>query len=372
MLLDRFMVVLYKTGFLSECVWRMLAKTERISLPNLLAGRDVYPELLQRHATPKNAMEALLRYLRDPEYRDAVLAAFGVPGRGWESPERLHSGRRVFCPARSKRGVGAAAYRGGHLREQEDRFAESQRPRRALGVGSPFARGAASPAAGTCRSGFFPVSSRRGKSAASRLLSRYSGCNRTGIVSPDGALPAEIRGKGRTEPLPTRWCSSAATCSGGGCSPRAPGAALLLLVRAKNGIERCAALFTAYREMAESIASSGEGQALQRTGRILLAGDLAAELPDAFVHAPHGEDRIPEGRPRVAFFPGSREHIRKYAVPLIREAVAALRETFPSLDARIILSPFASAGEEEAFRRSGDLTPVREEAKRRFGALTSL
>ena len=127
----------------------------------------------------------------------------------------------------------------------------------------------------------------------------------------------------------------------------------------KNGIERCAVLFTAYREMAESIASSGEGQALQRTGRILLAGDLAAELSDTFVHAPDGEDRIPEGRPRVAFFPGSREHIREYAVPLIRELAAALRESFPALDARIILSPFASAGEEEAFRRSGDLIPVR-------------
>jgi hypothetical protein len=43
----------------------------------------------------------------------------------------------------------------------------------------------------------------------------------------------------------------------------------------KNGMERCAALFTAYREMAESIVSSGEGQTLQRAGRILVAGDLA-------------------------------------------------------------------------------------------------
>ena len=127
----------------------------------------------------------------------------------------------------------------------------------------------------------------------------------------------------------------------------------------KNGMERCAALFTAYREMAESIVSSGEGQTLQRAGRILVAGDLAAELPDAAVNPPDGEGRIPSGRPGVAFFPGSREHIREYAVPLIRETAAALRESFPSLDARIILSPFASPGEEEAFHRSGDLTPVR-------------
>ena len=127
----------------------------------------------------------------------------------------------------------------------------------------------------------------------------------------------------------------------------------------KNGIERCAALFTAYREMAESIVSSGEGKALQRTGRIFVAGDLAADLPDAFVNAPDGEEGAAGGRPGVAFFPGSRENIRTFAVPLIRETADALRESFPSLDARIILSPFASAREEEAFRRSGDLTPVR-------------
>ncbi len=89
MLLDRFMVVLYKTGFLSECVWRMLAKTERISLPNILAGRDVYPELLQRHATPKNAMEALLRYLRDPEYRDAVHSGLRIAREGMGEPGAL-------------------------------------------------------------------------------------------------------------------------------------------------------------------------------------------------------------------------------------------------------------------------------------------
>ncbi len=72
MLLDRFMAVLYRTGFLSELVWRLLSKTDRISLPNILAGREIYPELLQRKATPLDAFSALLRYLRNPEYQDAV------------------------------------------------------------------------------------------------------------------------------------------------------------------------------------------------------------------------------------------------------------------------------------------------------------
>jgi lipid-A-disaccharide synthase len=89
MLLDRFMVVLYKTGFLSECVWRMLAKTQKISLPNILAGREIYPELLQRHAAPENTTEALLRYLRDTEYRDAVHDGLRVAREGMGAPGSL-------------------------------------------------------------------------------------------------------------------------------------------------------------------------------------------------------------------------------------------------------------------------------------------
>ncbi len=89
MLLDRFMVVLYKTGFLSECIWRMLAKTKMISLPNILAGRNVYPELLQRHATPKNTTEALFRYLRDPEYRDTVHSGLRIAREGMGKPGAL-------------------------------------------------------------------------------------------------------------------------------------------------------------------------------------------------------------------------------------------------------------------------------------------
>ena len=89
MLLDRFMVVLYKTGFLSECVWRMLAKTQKISLPNILAGKEIYPELLQRHAAPENTTEALFRYLRDSEYRDAVHDGLRVAREGMGAPGAL-------------------------------------------------------------------------------------------------------------------------------------------------------------------------------------------------------------------------------------------------------------------------------------------
>lgn len=89
MLLDRFMVVLYKAGLLSEFVWNMLAKTKRISLPNILAGRDVYPELLQRHATHTKTTEALLRYLRDPAYCTSVHDGLRIAREGMGKPGAL-------------------------------------------------------------------------------------------------------------------------------------------------------------------------------------------------------------------------------------------------------------------------------------------
>ncbi len=125
----------------------------------------------------------------------------------------------------------------------------------------------------------------------------------------------------------------------------------------KKGMGRCASMFTAYREMAVSIASAAEGRALEQAGKIHVAGDLVADslarFPDAI------REDVEEGRwPRVAFFPGSRENIRRFALPLIREAAAELRKRFPSLDALVVISPFASESEAERFREEG-LIPVR-------------
>ena len=43
-----------------------LLKTERYALPNVLAGRDLAPELMQDDCTPEKLADALLHWLRDP------------------------------------------------------------------------------------------------------------------------------------------------------------------------------------------------------------------------------------------------------------------------------------------------------------------
>jgi lipid-A-disaccharide synthase len=72
MMTGRFFVVLYKVGILSLLVWKLLGKTRLISLPNILAGEIVYPELLQKEATGKKAFSALRRFLFEREYQTRV------------------------------------------------------------------------------------------------------------------------------------------------------------------------------------------------------------------------------------------------------------------------------------------------------------
>ncbi len=63
MLLKKPMVVCYRLSPLSFWLMRQLVKVEHVSLPNLLAGRALVPELLQRDATPENLGRALLQAL---------------------------------------------------------------------------------------------------------------------------------------------------------------------------------------------------------------------------------------------------------------------------------------------------------------------
>lgn len=67
MLLKKPMVVSYR---LSELTWQIAkraVKTQWVSLPNLLAGRQIVPELLQHDATPEKLAEALLHSLQDDQ-----------------------------------------------------------------------------------------------------------------------------------------------------------------------------------------------------------------------------------------------------------------------------------------------------------------
>jgi len=77
-------VVIYRVNALTYVLGKALVKLENYSLPNLVAGRRLVPELIQGDCEPGRIAEELLSYLEDPERarrtREALLALRGSLG----------------------------------------------------------------------------------------------------------------------------------------------------------------------------------------------------------------------------------------------------------------------------------------------------
>ena len=78
MLAKRPMVVGYRVARGTQVLVRAtgLLKTDRFSLPNVLAGEMVVPELIQEDCTPENLSQAVLAWLRDPAAMAALEPRF--------------------------------------------------------------------------------------------------------------------------------------------------------------------------------------------------------------------------------------------------------------------------------------------------------
>jgi lipid-A-disaccharide synthase len=86
MLLKRPMVVAYRMSPLSYALARCLVKAPHISWPNLLAGKALVPEFVQRAATPENLGSAVLDWLDRPSAVEALTRTF------WEFHQVLRQG----------------------------------------------------------------------------------------------------------------------------------------------------------------------------------------------------------------------------------------------------------------------------------------
>ena len=75
-LLKRPMVITYKIGKWSYRLMRRLAYLPWVGLPNVLAGREVVPEVLQDAATPQALADALDGWLADPARVDELTRVF--------------------------------------------------------------------------------------------------------------------------------------------------------------------------------------------------------------------------------------------------------------------------------------------------------
>ena len=75
-LLKRPMVITYKVSKLSYWMLKRRAYQPFLGLPNILAGEQVVPELIQDAATPESLADALLTLLRDEEVRETLDGRF--------------------------------------------------------------------------------------------------------------------------------------------------------------------------------------------------------------------------------------------------------------------------------------------------------
>jgi lipid-A-disaccharide synthase len=78
LLLKKPMVVAYKMAALTYKILSWLVKTPYVSLPNLLAGKALVPELLQHQATPESLSNAVLAYFENPEETQQLVNTFAA------------------------------------------------------------------------------------------------------------------------------------------------------------------------------------------------------------------------------------------------------------------------------------------------------
>jgi lipid-A-disaccharide synthase len=75
-LLEVPMVVIYKLSPITYLLGKLIIKVKHISLVNLLAGRGVVAELIQKRANPEEIMKELGKILFDEKYREDMLRYF--------------------------------------------------------------------------------------------------------------------------------------------------------------------------------------------------------------------------------------------------------------------------------------------------------
>ena len=86
-ILGKPMIIIYRVSFLSYWIGRALIRVDHIGLVNLVAGKKVAPELIQKDVHPQRIAEEALLILRDPlmsrkmtESMDEVRQKLGKPG----------------------------------------------------------------------------------------------------------------------------------------------------------------------------------------------------------------------------------------------------------------------------------------------------
>lgn len=89
-------VTLYKTSWSTFQIGKRIVTVKWLTMPNLLANEEIFPEFIQHLATPENISRAALELLRDPARRARIkaklaeiIASLGEPGASRRAAEAI-------------------------------------------------------------------------------------------------------------------------------------------------------------------------------------------------------------------------------------------------------------------------------------------
>lgn len=101
-LLGRPTVVIFRTGWINYQIARRLVVVPHISLPNLLAGRELFPEYIQDQATPSALASMVQQWLAEPAIPagiaaglHGIVAGLGGSGFGEAAAREIEVGMRA-------------------------------------------------------------------------------------------------------------------------------------------------------------------------------------------------------------------------------------------------------------------------------------
>jgi len=91
-------VTLYKTSWATYEIGKRIVKVKSLTMPNLLAGEEVFPEFIQNAATPENLARAALNLLQNPSRGQslkarlaAIVTSLGGPGASHRAAKAIAS-----------------------------------------------------------------------------------------------------------------------------------------------------------------------------------------------------------------------------------------------------------------------------------------
>ena len=94
-ILGKPMVIVYKVSLPSYWIGKRLVRVDHIGLVNLVAGREIVPELIQKDVNPQRIAEEALRILKDPILRQRITESMAAVRQNLGEPGAAQRAARI-------------------------------------------------------------------------------------------------------------------------------------------------------------------------------------------------------------------------------------------------------------------------------------